>query len=284
MTDREACCYGNPATYDGDVRREELIAARRRAGRSQEQVGEDAGVDRTTIGTWERGERTPQPHQRVDYADALGISLHDLDQMLTSIPIPNGTTPVWLAQYLGMEQSATRMRSHGTTVLEGLLQTAGYAAAIARSVGVGATPDSYIERNIEQRALRQARMLNGELELSVVHPETVLRLRLGSNDTMAAQMDWLAELAERPNVTIQIIPFTAGQYEAMRMGNYKLLTHPWIQGTTIYVIRHEGAVLVSGPDEADNYIAAWQQATRLALPPSESTALIRDAAEQWRSK
>lgn len=203
--------------------------------------------------------------------------------MLTSLPVPEGMTPVWLAQYLGMEQSATRMQSHETQVLDGLLQTPGYAAAIARSVGVGDTPDSYIERNIEQRALRQTRLVNGELQFAVVHPETVLRLRLGDDATMAAQMDWLIELAARPNVTIQIVPFTVGQYEAMRMGGFKVLTHPWIPGATIYVIRHEGAVLVSNADEADNYLAAWQQASRLALSPSESTALIKDAAEQWRS-
>lgn len=264
------------------MRREELIAARRRTGKSQEQIGVEVGVDRTTIGTWERGERTPQEN-RLDYADALGISLHELDQMLTSIPMPNGTTPVWLAQYLGMEQSATEMRSHGTHVLNGLIQTPDYAAAVARSVGVSDTPDAYIERNIEQRATRQARLLNGELTLSVVHPETVLRLRMGDDATMAAQMDWLVGLAERPNVTIQIVPFTVGQYEAMRMGDFSLLAHPWIQGTTVYVIRHEGAVLVSSADDADNYIAGLHQATRLALSPSESVAFIRDAAEQWRA-
>lgn len=283
MNHPQASFYGRDATYDGVVRREELIAARRRTGKSQEQIAVDVDVDRTTIGTWERGERTPQPEKRLDYANALGISLHELDQMLTSMPMPPNSTPVWLAQYLGMEQSANEMRSHGTQVLNGLLQTPNYAAAIARSVGVGDTPDEYIERNIAQRATRQARLLNGELQLSVVHPETVLRLRMGDNATMAAQLDWLVELAARPNITLQIVPFVVGQYEAMRMGDFSLLAHPWIQGTTVYVIRHEGAVLVSSADDADNYIAGWQQASRLALAPDESVAFIKDAAEQWRS-
>jgi transcriptional regulator with XRE-family HTH domain len=266
------------------VRREELVAGRKRAGKSQEQVAHAVDVDRTTVGKWERGESTPQPHQRPAYADALKISLHELDQMLTSLPLPTTMTPVWLAQYLGMEMSASQMQSHENQVLDGLLQTPAYAAAIARSAGVGDTPDEYIERNIAQRATRQARLLNGELQLAVVHPETVLRLRLGDDATMAAQMDWLIEVGEHPNVTIQIVPFTVGQYEAMRMGGFKILAHPWIPGHTIYVIRHEGAVLVAHADEADNYSAAWRQASRLALPPDESAALIKDAAEQWRTR
>lgn len=266
------------------MRRDELIAARKRAGKSQEQVAEAVGVDRTTIGKWERGESSPQPHQRPAYADALGISLHELDQMLTSIPAPDGFTPVWIAQYLGMEMSAAQIQSHETQVLDGLLQTPDYAAAIARSVGVGDTPDSYVERNRAQRRERQERVLNGNLQLAVVHPETVLRLRLGDDATMAAQMDWLIDMSERPNVSIQIVPFAVGQYEAMRMGGFKILGHSFIPGPTIYVIRHEGAVLVNSADEADNYIAAWRQASRLALSPDDSAELIRDAAEQWRSK
>lgn len=265
------------------MRRDRLIAARVAAGKTQEQVGEDVEVDRTTVGKWERSESTPLPQQRPKYADSLGISLHELDQLLSNLPPSPGTTPIWLAQYLGMEQSASEMRAHETQVIDGLLQTPGYAAAIARSVGVGETPEAYVQRNIEQRRWRQARVLNGDLQLSVVQPETVLRLRLGDGATMAEQMDWLLEVGQRPNVTVQIVPFEVGQYEAMRMGAFKIFAHPWIQGVSVYVVRHEGTALIDNADEAANYVAAWEQASHLALSPDESAAVIKDAAEQWRN-
>ncbi|HEY8525523.1 MAG TPA: helix-turn-helix transcriptional regulator [Acidimicrobiales bacterium] len=266
------------------MRRQKLAEARKKAGKSQEQVAHELGLDRTTIGKWERGESTPHPQQRPRYADALGISLHELDQMLSGLPPADGRTPIWLAQYLGMEQSASSMRSHETQVVDGLLQTPDYAAAIARSVGVGETPESYVQRNIEQRAWRQARVLSGDLQLFVVQPETVLRLQLGTPEVMAGQMDRLVELGDRPNVTYQIVPFSIGQYEAMRMGAFKIFIHPWTQGASVYVIRHEGTFLVDDADEAENYEAAWEQATRLALSPDETAALCKEAAEQWRSR
>ncbi|MFQ6195017.1 helix-turn-helix domain-containing protein [Streptomyces sp. NPDC000405] len=59
------------------------MAERRKAlGYSQEQLAELLGVDRTTIGRWESGRSTPQPPQRPSLADALEVSLTELDAFL----------------------------------------------------------------------------------------------------------------------------------------------------------------------------------------------------------
>ncbi|GAA0482772.1 helix-turn-helix transcriptional regulator [Streptomyces sp. NPDC046215] len=59
------------------------MAERRKAlGYSQEQLAELLGVDRTTIGRWESGRSTPQPPQRPSLADALEVSLTELDALL----------------------------------------------------------------------------------------------------------------------------------------------------------------------------------------------------------
>ncbi|TKG66263.1 helix-turn-helix transcriptional regulator [Prauserella endophytica] len=52
------------------------------AGYTQEGLAEALGVDRTTIGRWERGKQQPQPWQRPDLAHKLGITLEQLDGML----------------------------------------------------------------------------------------------------------------------------------------------------------------------------------------------------------
>lgn len=263
------------------MRREALISARRKAGKSQEQVGREIGVDRTTIGTWERGENTPQPHQRRPYAEALGITLTDLDAMLTGIPSTG--TPVWLAQYLGMEQSASAILAFERIVVHGLLQTPDYAAAIARSVGLGPPSEEYARRNVEQRAQRQARVVSGEMTLHVVQPEIALHLQLGTPATMAAQMDRLVELARRPNVTLQVVPFRVGQYEALRIGSFRVLTHPWVQGVSVYYLPYGGLAAVDDPEEAANFVAAVDQASTLALPPEDSLAFVAQAGDRWRN-
>lgn len=51
-------------------------------GYTQEALTEALGVDRTTIGRWERGEQQPQPWQRPDLALKLGVTLEQLDSLL----------------------------------------------------------------------------------------------------------------------------------------------------------------------------------------------------------
>lgn len=59
-----------------------LATYRRAVGYTQESFAEKLGVDRTTIGRWERGAQSPQPWQRPDLAAALDISLDHLDDTL----------------------------------------------------------------------------------------------------------------------------------------------------------------------------------------------------------
>ncbi|MFF4492658.1 multiprotein-bridging factor 1 family protein [Streptomyces sp. NPDC001546] len=59
------------------------LAERRKAlGYSQEKLAELLGVDRTTVGRWERGEISPQPCQRPALASTLEISLQEVKILL----------------------------------------------------------------------------------------------------------------------------------------------------------------------------------------------------------
>ena len=262
------------------MRRQKLVTARKKASKSQDDVANEIGADRTTVGMWERGESTPHPRLRKSYAGAIGITLEELDVILTGLPPLNGTS-VGLSQYLGMEQSATYIATHEPHVVYGLLQTPGYAAAIARSVGVGETPPTYVERNISQRSHRQARVHEGAVSLHVVQPEIALRLQLGDAATMATQMAQLAEMGQRDNITLQIIPFSRGQYEALRVGGISIMHHPWAEGASVYFKRYEGIQLVEDMDEAAHFMASFNHAVNMALPPDESLEFITQVGEQW---
>lgn len=264
------------------MRRAKLAESRKAGGKTQEQIAELVGVDRTTIGSWERGETTPHPQQRGPYAEALGVTLTELDTMLSSIPPSESRTPVWLSQYLGMEQSATEILVHVPHVVQGLLQTPAYARSIGLSVGDGMS-EEYARRNVEQRAWRQVRVHEGSLRLHVIQSEMALRLQMGSPAVMAEQMDHLLDLGERDHVTIQIVPFSVGQYEALRMGAISVMTHPWVQGRSVYYQPFQGTALVEDPDEAANFLTAVERAAALALSPDDSRTFIAEAAHQWRS-
>lgn len=59
-----------------------MIERREIVGHTQETLAEFVGVEPTTVGRWERGETFPQPWSRLKLADALAVSLEELDFLL----------------------------------------------------------------------------------------------------------------------------------------------------------------------------------------------------------
>lgn len=265
------------------MRRRKLVEARKAAGKSQEDVAEEVGVDRTTIGKWERGESTPYPGQRPTYAEALGITLTELASMLSSIPNDVGGMPDWLSTFLALEQSAVEMRVHEPRMVLGLLQAPAYTRAVVSLLGLTGASDAYVERSVERRRHRQKRIHDASLTLDVIQTEASLRLRVGDATAMAEQITALADLAELPNVTVRVTTFDAGQYEARRLDTFHIMAHQW-GNPRVLVEEYSGGQFLTDADEVEYFAAAYEQATRIALSPSDSIAFIRELATDWTTK
>ncbi|MFD9963970.1 helix-turn-helix domain-containing protein [Amycolatopsis sp. NPDC058986] len=65
------------------TRRDALAARREALGYTQEGLAQELGVELSTIGRWERGTLTPQPWRRTVLARVLGVSLQELNELLT---------------------------------------------------------------------------------------------------------------------------------------------------------------------------------------------------------
>ena len=266
------------------MRRQRLIDARKRAGKNQEDVASLVGVDRTTIGKWERDESTPHPNQRPAYAEALGITLSELAAMLSSMPTPNGSdTPEWLSTYLGMEQSAIELRAHEPEVVYGLLQTPRYTEEVVRRVGLSDVSDAYVRQAVDQRRHRQQRVRDGSLILDIIQAEQALRVRVGDAAVMAEQLHELSNMATLANVTVRVTEFDAGQHEARRLDTFVIMTHAW-GNPRVWIEGYGGGQFITDADEVHYFTATFEQATRLAMSPAESLSFIGDLANQWESK
>lgn len=263
------------------MRRDKLKEAREAAGKSQEKVAELVGVDRSSVSRWERGDSTPTPDQRAPYAESIDVTLQELHAMLSSIPPSDDEVPDWLVNYLAMEQSATAIQAHEPRAIYGLLQSSVYTAAVVRTVGIDGSSDSYVQRSIDQRLHRQQRVRDGSLHLDVIQPEWVLRIQMGTPETMAEQLDTMADLADLDNVTIRIAPFSAGQYEALRLGDFAIMSHAW-GNPRVHLEGYGGGRFISHADEVHYFALAWERARDITLTPSDSVAFIRKQAQQWR--
>ena len=269
--------------YDSLMRRGKLREAREAADKTQEQVAHAIGVDRTTVGKWERGESTPTPGQRGPYAAAINVTLSELHSFLSSLPEEDEGLPTPLKISLAVEQAATSTRSHIGWVVHGLLQTPDYAAAIARAVGTTATPEDYVRRNVEQRAHRQQRVRSGQVDLHVVQTEASLRSQIGDPGVMATQLRHLAEMAAMATVTVQVVPFARGQYEAQRVGTFSLHTMPWSATPTVDLSAYGGVRLIDAADEAAYFQDAFDHACRVAMSPRASIKFIDQLRTDWEA-
>lgn len=135
------------------VKRRALADRRRAVGRSQESLAALLGVERSTVVRWEAGETEPLPWCRPKLAEALAISLDELDELLTTLDgVPAQPSDALLLSGLGefsaaqigtlMERfAATDVASRREvlqelTVLSGALLTEPVRRWLARALAV----------------------------------------------------------------------------------------------------------------------------------------------------
>ena len=118
--------------------------------------------------------------------------------------------PAWFESYVGLEEAAVSIRTYEIQFVPGLLQTEDYARAVTL-LGHDGAPSEEIEQRVALRMGRQA-LLTGPSpdHLWAVLDEAVLRRPAGRPGVMRRQLQQILQAAERPNVTIQVIPFAAG--------------------------------------------------------------------------
>lgn len=178
--------------------------------------------------------------------------------------------PDWFRQYLGYEAAATELRSYASELVGGLLQTTGYARAIALANQPESTVrdlDSYIAL----RSGRQERLatMDPPTTFHAVLNEAVLLRDVGGPDVMREQLAHIVELAKLPHVTVQILPFSAGAHPAMT-APFMMLGFEIQEMNTVYLENGRGAVYLEGRADLDRYTWMFQQLTKLALSPRKS--------------
>ena len=110
-------------------------------------------------------------------------------------------------QFIGLEHEAASMSIWHVDVVTGLLQTEAYARHIISSYSrVEPVPPGMIGRLVGVRLRRQQVLDRDGLQLSVVLDESVLRRRIGDELVMYEQLQRLVQAADRPNLTLQVLP------------------------------------------------------------------------------
>jgi len=191
------------------------------------------------------------------------------------------TLPEGYSAMIALEAAAESVRQYDPSLVPGLLQTEAYMEEIVRS-SLLVEPPEVVAQRVEVRLTRQAVLTRNEdpLELTAVLDEACLRRQAGGRGVMREQLLHLAEMSARPNITLQILPFSKGSHPAMA-GGFTILRFPGvIESSVVYLDNMTSDIFVEREDEVHHYRLAFDRLREIALEPPQSVKLITQIADQ----
>lgn len=177
------------------------------------------------------------------------------------------------ANLIGLEAEAAEIRAYEQELVPGLLQTEDYARAVIQAGGI-AQADG-VERLVRIRMSRQAILdADDPPQLRVVVNEGAIRRLVGGRAVMGGQLRRLISERDRPNVRIQVLPFSAGEHPAMA-GSFEILSFA-AEGER-GVVNLEGmtsTLFLETLEELRQYGRAFDFLSAAALGPRESGDML----------
>ncbi|MGD1218486.1 MULTISPECIES: helix-turn-helix domain-containing protein [Streptomyces] len=268
----------------------QLAGIREDAGLSQDQAAREIGFSPAKLSRIEAGKGRRPPTERD--VQAL-LNLYRTGEHETSILLQllrragepgwwqrydKRLMPEWFDRLVGLQEAAAAIRTFEIQYVPGLLQTAAYARAVVER-GLPTAPSSEVERRVEMRMRRRELLHRADTpQLWAVLDESVLLRVLGSRDVMREQLQYLMDMAERPHVTLQIVPLDVTNASApaipityLRFGGLDL---PDI----VYLEHIRSANFLEDRDETEEYRLALDRLGDEALTPRESLELLKKTA------
>jgi transcriptional regulator with XRE-family HTH domain len=187
-----------------------------------------------------------------------------------------------LLQLIEFESAASVIRQCETQVVPGILQTEEYARAVLEDFYAGTPQAGYISALIELRTRRQE--LLDRKDPPSMHfrlDEPVIRRLVGTAALMRSQLHTLIEMAAKPNVTIEIMPFSAGLHVGLR-GPFEVIEFAPDASLddVVFLEKLQGDVITDKLAETVEYRDMFEGLGKVTLDQHESIRFIEDAISQ----
>ena len=176
--------------------------------------------------------------------------------------------PGWFEEYISLEEAAIQIRGYEVQFVPGLLQTEEYARAVTL---LAYSNPKEISRRVSLRMARQVRLSEAEpVSLGMVLDEAALSRPIGGPSVMRAQLGHLIEMSQRPNVTIQVLPFKVGGHAAAG-GPFSVLHFAESDlSDIVYLEQLSTAQYLEKPDMVGKYLAVMERLRLEAATPADS--------------
>ncbi|MBF6194300.1 Scr1 family TA system antitoxin-like transcriptional regulator [Nocardia implantans] len=187
--------------------------------------------------------------------------------------------PAWFETYIGLEQAATTIRTYEAQFVPGLLQTADYARAVIQLGNIDET-----ERRVAIRMRRQQILYRAAAPtLWAVIDENALRRPVGGAEVLREQIEHLVEMADRPTIRIQVLPYAAGGHSAAG-GPFSILRFPEPElPDIVYTEQLTSSLYFDKQRDVELYMSVMNRISVEALSPADSVRFLRELLTETRS-
>ncbi|MFJ5176036.1 helix-turn-helix transcriptional regulator [Streptomyces griseoviridis] len=248
---------------------EELRLLRAERDLSLRQLAETVGWDPSLFGKLESGATLGSPEVAQALDGFYGTPGLLLAMWEVAVADPKQFKEQY-RRYMELEQEAVALWTYCATIINGLLQTSGYAR---EALVAGGLDDDELERQILAR-LTRGNLLEGKgaPPFRAVLSEAVLRASLRERAAWLEQLQYLLQLSGRPNITFHVMPFGVGMHGLVSTDVVFLRLR---DGRTVAYFENDiRGELIEESCEVERLHRAYDAIRDLALPPAESRQFI----------
>ncbi|MFI9149905.1 helix-turn-helix domain-containing protein [Streptomyces sp. NPDC053367] len=174
---------------------------------------------------------------------------------------------------LTLEDEVVREDHFACMYIPGLLQTRAYAEAVHRASEVQC-PEREVQHMVDIRMKRQELLERPQPpHLWCVVDEAALHRRVGGRQVMRDQLRHLLAMAQRPHITVQVLPFSTGAHAAA-VGSFAMLRGPAPELDVVYVDLLGGGLFMEKPKELERYRLAFEYLSAQALDLESSAETV----------
>lgn len=261
----------------------ELRQLREAAGLSQRELARDAQIStHSRVSELESGKRSLTIDELERIFEVLQVAKSDRERLLgiaRSLEGPGelnigppgvGKT---LAKLIDYERAASEIIDVSPLMIPGLLQTSDYASAI-----MGGEPDA-ATRVALRSGRRDILTRRNPVNLVALIDSEALTRPIAPPEVMLDQLRHVLILAERPNVTVQVVSSTTPGYHPMLAGPFELIKFPKAQ-PVILLDHHRSSTFLWEADDVAAFIEAAEHIRKeVAMTPEQSAEVIADIVQ-----
>ncbi|MFJ3791876.1 helix-turn-helix domain-containing protein [Kitasatospora sp. NPDC090091] len=269
---------------------DELQRLRLAVGLSASEAGTLVGMKGPAVSHTEAGRITLNPERLEVWLDAYGCT--DVAFRVALADMGRSTGRGWWSAYEDQvpplaldlaeaEDRSVRLDSYDTLYIPGVLQLPAYTEAIYEDAYRDGKWD--VAASVRFRMDRQRILVDGKQRTFrfVIH-EAALRMRFAGDAVMRAQLLHLLEMAQLPNVTIQVLPFTAPKHGPLS-ASFLFCDPGCTDLSTIVVAGPKRAEHLGDPVDIAAYRQTFTQLSDIALPAVDTRKSLRElpSRDSW---